>query len=86
MIPSLAYFEYYNPYHRSCRIWLPLFLLWFVLLLLLPFILLVLLLVCLIWTINPFKVISVGWGILSALRGTSVNVDHQANHVRVQVY
>jgi len=57
------------------QFWIPLFLVW---LLLLPVAILLLplfFIACLIVRVNPFRAISVLWEILTALKGTDVAVD-----------
>jgi hypothetical protein len=86
MLPSIALIQFENPYRT--RFWLPvpLFLLWLLALLLSPLLLLVLLVACLAFSLNPFRVIGVVWGIVSALRGTSIQVRHQANSIHIRVH
>jgi len=70
---------------RSFKLWIPLFLLW---LLLLPLAVLafpVLLIVCLIARLNPFVVISTFWGILSGLHDTHIEVDNREALVLIRI-
>ncbi len=63
------------PHSRSFRLWVPLFLLW---LLLLPFALLalpVLFIVCLVSRVNPFEAIATFWGICAGFRDTHIEID-----------
>jgi hypothetical protein len=72
MIPMLATFRYSNPRRRFTLYGIPLFLVW---LLILPFAILGLPIVfigCLALKINPFRMISGVWNVLTALRGTHV--------------
>ena len=62
--------------------------LWLAWILLLPLVILavpVLLLVCLVWLIDPWRVISVFWGILRGLKGTEVEVDDRSHLVAINI-
>jgi hypothetical protein len=75
-----------NPYGREIRLWIPLFLLW---LLLLPFALLmlpVLFIVCAVVDVDPFDAVAAVLGILSGLRGSHVEVNAPDASVFVHVY
>ncbi len=70
---------------RNFRLWIPLFLLW---LLLLPFALLALpvfLVVCLISRVNPLEAIATFWHILTALKDTHIEVDNRNALVLIQI-
>jgi hypothetical protein len=88
MIPLFAYIRVQARAHLSrklkplpaanIRLWIPLFLVW---LLLLPFLLLLLplaMLACLIVQINPFRTLATLWQLIAGLRGTNIEV-HDAN-------
>ncbi len=67
------------------RLWIPLFLVW---LLLLPFILLLLpvaILVCLALQVNPFQALAVFWHVFTGLRGTNIEVNDPNSVVRVRI-
>lgn len=85
MTPSVAIVHVSNPYWRSYRLWLPLFLLWIPAVLLAPLLLLILLLVCLGTGVPFWESIRVYWGILCGLPGTEVRVQVQQNRVYVRI-
>jgi len=85
MTPNIAIVQVSNPYWSSCRLWLPLFLLWIPFLLLAPLLFLVLLAVCLVFNVPFWQSIRVYWGILCGLPGTEVRVQAQANQILVQI-
>jgi len=63
--------------------------LWAVWLLLLPLAILtlpVLLLICLVRLIDPWRVISIFWGMLRALKGTEVEVDDRSRLVAIGIH
>ena len=63
--------------------------LWVVWLLLLPLAVLalpVLLLICLVRLIDPYRVFSIFWGMLRALRGTEVEVDDRRRLVAISIH
>jgi hypothetical protein len=75
----------HRPRSRTFRLWIPLFLLW---LLLLPFAVLafpVFLIVCLISRVNPFEAIATFWHIFAALKDTHIEVDNHNALVLVQI-
>jgi hypothetical protein len=59
---------------------------WLLVALLSPLLLLVLLAACFLCRMSPARVIAVGWGIVTTLGGTSVEVQHQENHILVKVF
>jgi hypothetical protein len=86
MIPSIAIVRVQNPYwHRNLRIWIPLFLIWLVLLPLVPIAFVVLGIVCLVVGVHPWRAISVGWGILNGLHGTDVEVKVRGKSTLVRI-
>jgi hypothetical protein len=81
MIPLLAIIRV-----DRLRLWIPLFLVW---LLLLPFLVLVLpliMLVCLLNQINPFRALGAFWRVLSALSGTNIEVNDKNAVVVVRIF
>jgi uncharacterized membrane protein len=75
MIPLVAMVGLRGKQSRRFRLWLPVVLVWFLLMplaLLLSPVILVLSLAC---RVNPFRVVSVLWQILSALSHTEVDID-----------
>ena len=72
--------------HRGLRLWVPLFLVW---LLLLPFILVLLPLyfvVCAVADIAPFKTLGAIFAVLGSLGGTHVEVESPTASVFIHVY
>ena len=67
------------------RFGFPLWLAWILLLPLAILFLPVLLLSCLVWLIDPWRVISVFWGILRALKGTEVEFDDRSHLVAINI-
>jgi uncharacterized membrane protein len=78
MIPFVAVVSLRNQQSRTFRLWIPLFLIWLLLLplaiLLSPFIFIA----CLFCRVNPFRGVAVLWQILTALADTSVEVEHRS--------
>jgi hypothetical protein len=78
MIPFVAVVSLGNQESRIFRFWVPLVLVWLLLLplaiLLSPFIFLA----CLICGVNPFRGMAVLWQILNALSDTKLDVEHGA--------
>ena len=77
MIPLVAVVRLRNQDSRTFRLWIPLFLVWLLLLplgvLLSPFIFIA----CLACRVNPFRGVAVTWQILNALADTNVQVEHR---------
>jgi len=68
---------------RQVRLWIPLLLVW---VLLLPFILLFAPLVfvaCLVAKVDPFRGVSVYWEVFNSLRGLRVEVDDPGARIRI---
>lgn len=78
MIPFVAVVSLRNQESRTFRLWIPLFLIWLLLLplaiLLSPFIFIV----CLFCRVNPLRGVAVLWQILTALGDTDVAVEHRS--------
>jgi uncharacterized membrane protein len=78
MIPFVAVVSLRNQQSRTFRFWVPLVLVWLLLLplaiVLSPFIFLA----CLICRVNPLRGIAVLWQILNALTDTKLDVEHGA--------
>ena len=85
MTPNIAIVHIHNPYWRTYRLWIPLFLLWIPVILLSPLLLLILLVACLALGISFTRSIAVFWAILCALPGTDVRVQADQNHVLVEI-
>jgi hypothetical protein len=78
MIPFVAVISLRNQQSRTFRIWLPLFLVWLLLIplgiLLSPFIFIA----CLVCRVNPFRGVALTWQILNALGDTQLELEHRA--------
>ena len=78
MIPFVAVVSLRNQESRTFRLWIPLFLVWLLLLplavLLSPFIFIA----CLFCHVNPFRGVAVMWEILNALADTNIQVEHRS--------
>ena len=78
MIPFVAIVSLRNQESRTFRLWVPLFLVWLLVLplalLLSPFIFIA----CLFCRVNPFQGVAVMWQILNALADTNVEVEHRS--------
>jgi len=78
MIPFVAIVSLRNQESRTFRLWIPLVLIWLLLLplalLLSPFIFIA----CLFCRVNPFRGVAVMWQILNALADTNIEVEHRA--------
>lgn len=84
MIP-LASTLYIRTRPHGVPIWIPLFLVW---LLLLPLVLLaspLIFIACLAVRVNPFRAFSVVWKIVSELRGTNVQIEDADCSVLVSI-
>lgn len=78
MIPFVAVVSLRNQESRTFRLWIPLFLIWFLLLplaiLLSPFIFIA----CLFCRVKPLRGVAVLWQILTSLADTNVEVEHRS--------
>ena len=78
MIPFVAVVSLRNQESRTFRLWIPLVLIWLLLLplgiLLAPFILIA----CLVCRVNPLRAMAVAWQIVSALNDTQFEVEHRS--------
>lgn len=78
MIPFVAVVSLRNQDSRTFRLWIPLILVWLLLLplamLLSPFIFVA----CLFCRVNPFRGVAVVWQILNALTDTTLEVEHRS--------
>jgi len=86
MIPFVAVVSLRNQESRTFRLWIPLFLIWLVLLplviLLSPFIFLA----CLICRVNPFRGVGVMWQILTALTDTELELEHRSAGMSFHIF
>lgn len=86
MIPLFAVIGFRSRGRHNIRLWLPLFLVWLVLL---PLVLLVLpfaVLACLIVQMNPWRSIAGSWQVLAGLRGTHIEVADAEHYVLVRIF
>jgi hypothetical protein len=78
MIPFVAVVSLRNHGSRTFRLWIPLFLIWLLLLplgiLLSPFIFIA----CLLCRVNPLRGVAVMWQILNAMTDTQLEVEHRS--------
>jgi uncharacterized membrane protein len=78
MIPFVAVVSLRNHESRTFRLWIPLFLIWLLLLplgiLLSPFIFIA----CLICRVNPLRGVALMWQILNAMTDTQLEVEHRS--------
>lgn len=78
MIPFVAVVSLRNQQSRTFRLWIPLVLIW---LLLLPLAVLAspfIFIACLICRVNPFRGVAVLWQIIWALNDTQFEVEHRS--------
>lgn len=78
MIPFVAVVSLRDRESRTFRLWIPLFLIW---LLLLPLVVLMspfVFTACLFCRVNPFRGVAVMWQILTALIDTNIEVEHRS--------
>ena len=85
MIPLLVILGFRKNNGRIVRLWIPLFLVWLLLLplvlVLLPFAFIALVVI----KLNPIHVFKAGWQVLSGLRGTRVEVEDDNAFVLVRI-
>ena len=78
MIPFVAVVSLRNQESRTFRLWIPLLLVWLLLLplavLLSPFVFIA----CLVCRVNPFRGVAVIWQIFNALNDTELEVQHRS--------
>jgi len=85
MIPFVAVVSLRNQESRTFRLWIPLVLIWFLLLplgiLLSPFIFIA----CLVCRVNPLRRVAVLWQILNALTDTQLDIEHRTAGVSFHI-
>ena len=85
MIPFVAVVSLRNQESRTFRLWIPLFLIWLLLLplavLLSPFVFIA----CLFCRVSPFRGVAVMWQILNALTDTNIEVEHRSAGVSFHI-
>jgi hypothetical protein len=85
VIPLLAKVGVRSQRGSGFRLWIPLFLVWLVLL---PIVLLLLPLMFVLWwalQVNPFRALSACWQVLSGLRRTHVEVEHEHRSMLIHI-
>ena len=89
MIPwaAFVYVEWWTRSHRNHRfsLWIPLFVIWLLLLSLVLVLFPVLAVACLVLRINVFRLYSTAWAILTGLRRTRVEVRTATTKILVNV-
>jgi len=85
MIPTLALVHVEQPSGRVLHLWLPLFLLWIVLLIFSPLILLLVLVYCLVGQVSPWRAIVTLGSLVWNLGGTDVRVTAEGRRVMVRI-
>ncbi len=86
MIPMVGVVSVRHWQHsRDFRLWIPLFLLWLVLVPVAVLALPLLLIVCLFSRVNPFEVIATFWNIFAALKDTHIEVNNRNALVLVRI-
>jgi hypothetical protein len=78
MIPFVAVVSLRNQESRTFRLWIPLILVW---LLLLPLVIVLspfIFLACLACRVNPFRGVGVLWQILNAMTNTKFELEHRS--------
>ena len=85
MIPLLLTVRIGGAGSRGVPLWVPLFLVWLLLLSLALLLLPLFLVGCLIGMVNPFRVLWVFWGILNGARGTSVEAANGRHAVLIRI-
>ncbi len=85
MIPLIAVLGFRTRNHHLWRLWLPVFIVW---LLLLPFVLLLLpffFIACVVVRMDPFRTLARGWQLIAALRGVRVEVNDPRHYVLLRL-
>jgi uncharacterized membrane protein len=78
MIPFVAVVSLRNQESRTFRLWIPLFLIWLLLLPLAVLLSPLIFIACLVCRVNPFRGVAVVWQILSALKDAEYEVEHRS--------
>lgn len=78
MIPFVAVVSLRNQESHTFRLWIPLFLVWLVLLPLIVLLWPVIFIACLACRVNPIRGVAVLWPIVGALNDTQLEVEHRA--------
>lgn len=86
MIPLFAVVRIARASSRARRIWLPLFLIWLLLAPLALVLLLIAFAACLIARVNFLRALGAFWSLLTALRGTHIQVDTRKKSILIHIY
>ena len=86
MIPLVALVSLRGKESRTFRLWIPLVLVWLLLVPLAVLLSPLLLVACLVCRANPFRGVSALWQILTALSNTEFEVDHRSAGVSVYIF
>ena len=86
MIPFVAVVSLRGRQSRTFRIWVPLILVWLLLLPLGVLLSPLIVIACLLCRMNPFRVFAVGWQILCALHDADFEVEHRSAGVSICVF
>jgi uncharacterized membrane protein len=78
MIPFVAVVSLRNQESRTFRLWIPLFLIWLLLLPLAALLTPLVFIACLACRVNPFRAVAVLWQILWALNDSEFEVEHRS--------
>ncbi len=85
MMPLFAVLKVRKATSRGLRLWIPLFLVW---LLLLPLVLLLsplFFMACSLGRLNPFRALSVAWQVLGALSGTHIELASSGTSIGIRI-
>jgi hypothetical protein len=83
MIPFVAVVSLRNRESRTFRLWVPLILVWLLIVPLMVLLSPLIVVACLACRVNPFRGFTVVWQILSALRETELEIDRRSAGVSI---
>jgi hypothetical protein len=86
MIPMMAVLRVERRQRRNVRLWLPLFLLWLLVLPVLVVALPVAAVISLAYGRNPMRLFAAYWNVLSAIPGSQIEVNGRHGLVHMHVY
>ena len=86
MIPLFVILRIHAHGHRKFGLWLPLFLVWLLLLPLAILLLAIFVIGCIIARMNPWRVFVAGWQLLTGLRGTHIEFEQEQNKVLLRIF